>query len=150
MSGISYDMVIVGGGLGGCALAKAMAERGARVLVLEREKQFRDRVRGEGLAAWGSADAQRLGLYRLLLETCALETRWIIGFGPDRDFMATTPAKLPALSFSHTRMQNAILGAAVAGGAEVLRATTVKSVIPGAQPSLQFENQGGFQTVSAA
>lgn len=33
----SYDIVTVGGGLGGCALAKVMAEAGARVLVVERE-----------------------------------------------------------------------------------------------------------------
>jgi len=39
---MDYDIVLVGGGLGGSALAKAMAERGARILVLEREKQFRD------------------------------------------------------------------------------------------------------------
>src|SRR5216117_2740321 len=37
-----YDIITVGGGLGGSVLAKAMAEQGKRVLVLEREKQFRD------------------------------------------------------------------------------------------------------------
>jgi flavin-dependent dehydrogenase len=35
-----YDIITVGGGLGGAALARAMAEHGARVLVVEREKQF--------------------------------------------------------------------------------------------------------------
>ena len=43
----TYDILTVGGGLGGATLAKVMAEHGARVLVLEREKQFKDRVRGE-------------------------------------------------------------------------------------------------------
>jgi choline dehydrogenase-like flavoprotein len=38
----TYDIITVGGGLGGSTLAKVMAERGARVLVLERERQFRD------------------------------------------------------------------------------------------------------------
>jgi menaquinone-9 beta-reductase len=38
-----YDLVTVGGGVGGAALAKAMAERGHRVLVIEREVQFKDR-----------------------------------------------------------------------------------------------------------
>jgi flavin-dependent dehydrogenase len=41
-----YDIITVGGGLGGATLAKAMVENGARVLVLERERQFKDRVRG--------------------------------------------------------------------------------------------------------
>jgi flavin-dependent dehydrogenase len=56
-----YDIITVGGGLGGAALAKAMAERGCRVLVLERETRFKDRVRGEWLAPWGVAEAQTLG-----------------------------------------------------------------------------------------
>ena len=66
MASGTYDIITVGGGLGGAALAKAMAEHGARVLVLEREKQFKDRVRGESLAPWGVAETQALGLYDLL------------------------------------------------------------------------------------
>ena len=42
----SYDIITIGGGLGGAALAKVMADYGARVLVLESETRFRDRVRG--------------------------------------------------------------------------------------------------------
>ena len=49
-----YDIITVGGGLGGSAIAKAMAEHGARILVLEREKQFRDRVPGEGMSPGGA------------------------------------------------------------------------------------------------
>src|SRR5258707_5281480 len=48
--------------LGGSALGKAIAERGARVLVLERDKQFRDRVRSKYLSPWGVAEVGRLGL----------------------------------------------------------------------------------------
>ena len=48
-----YDLITVGGGRGGASLAKAIAEHGARVLVLERETQFKDRVRGEALVSWG-------------------------------------------------------------------------------------------------
>jgi flavin-dependent dehydrogenase len=50
---MDYDLITVGGGLAGAALAKALAERGARVLVLERETRFRDRVRGEAMHPWG-------------------------------------------------------------------------------------------------
>ena len=42
-----YDVITVGGGLAGAGLAKVLAERGVRVLVIEREIAFRDRVRGE-------------------------------------------------------------------------------------------------------
>jgi menaquinone-9 beta-reductase len=124
----SYDIVVVGGGLGGSALAKAMAERGARVLVLEREKQFRDRVRGEELLPWGGAEAKRLEIYDLLRDSCAFEKRWSLGFGPDRDFVTTTPHNLPLLTFYHPAMQEVMLRAASAAGAEVRRGATVTSV----------------------
>jgi 2-polyprenyl-6-methoxyphenol hydroxylase-like FAD-dependent oxidoreductase len=72
MADDSYDIVIGGGGLGGSALAKVMAENGKRTLVLEKETQFRDRVRGEGLVPWGGAEAEQLGCYRLLCDSCAM------------------------------------------------------------------------------
>ena len=63
MASNSYDIITVGGGLGGSALAKVMAEHGARVLVVEREKRFKDRIRGEFFAPWGVAETQALSLY---------------------------------------------------------------------------------------
>jgi menaquinone-9 beta-reductase len=45
----TYDLITIGGGLAGSTLAGAMAERGFRVLVLERDTHFKDRIRGEGL-----------------------------------------------------------------------------------------------------
>lgn len=78
----SYDLIIVGGGLAGSSLAKAMAEAGASVLVLERERQFRDRVRGEGMHPWGVTEARALGLYEPLLASCAHEVRY---WGRSRD-----------------------------------------------------------------
>src|SRR5271154_6535445 len=68
-----YDIITVGGGIAASTLAKAMAERGARVLVLEREKQFKDRVRGEAVVSWGVAEAKELGICDLLKEKCAHE-----------------------------------------------------------------------------
>jgi menaquinone-9 beta-reductase len=44
---MDHDIITMGGGIAGAALAKAMAERGRRVLVLERDTEFKDRVRGE-------------------------------------------------------------------------------------------------------
>ena len=59
MSGVpvsSVDVVAVGGGVAGCALAAVLAEAGMAVLVLERETVFRDRVRGEWIPPWGVSE----------------------------------------------------------------------------------------------
>jgi len=91
-----YDVITVGGGLGGAALAKMLAENGLRVLVTEREVEFKDRIRGETMAPWGVAEAQNLGLYGRLRETCAHEQPFIHIIGtPRRDFRTTTANASP-------------------------------------------------------
>ena len=61
-----------------------MAEHGTRVLVIEREAQFHDRIRGEVLSSWGVAETQALGLYALLRNTCAHESpRFGTYLGPE-------------------------------------------------------------------
>ncbi|MBV8717173.1 MAG: FAD-dependent monooxygenase, partial [Chloroflexi bacterium] len=55
------DAVIVGGGIGGSALATVLARNGLAVTVLEQQRTYADRVRGEYMAAWGVEIAQRLG-----------------------------------------------------------------------------------------
>ena len=120
MASGTYDIITVGGGLGGAALAKTMAEHGARVLVLEREKQFKDRVRGEGLVPWGVVETQALGLYELFRTTCAHELPQFgfsagLGSGEPRDLIATTPQRLPCFSFYHPAMQEVLLHAATDG-----------------------------------
>ena len=56
-----YDIITVGGGLGGSTLAKAMAERGARVLVVERERHFKDRGAWRGDAPLGGRGGAHAG-----------------------------------------------------------------------------------------
>jgi len=69
----SFDLLIVGGGLAGASLGRSMALAGFRVLIIEKELKFRDRIRGEILLPWGSVEAKDLGIYDILLETCAQE-----------------------------------------------------------------------------
>ena len=68
MTSESPDIVIVGGGIGGGALASVLARDGIKIVVLERETVFPDRVRGEWIAPWGVAEAKRLDLLNLLRE----------------------------------------------------------------------------------
>ena len=126
-----YDIVTVGGGLAGTALAKSMAERGASVLVLEKEPMFKDRVRGEMLAPWGAAEARELGLLDLLKEHCAHEVPFVeMGTGP-RNLATTTRQLLPGVTFAHQEMQETILQAAETAGAEIRRGITVERIEKG-------------------
>ena len=63
----TYDLIIVGGGIGGSALAQVMARSGRSVLLLEQSDVYQDRVRGEWIAPWGVDEVKRVGLYELLV-----------------------------------------------------------------------------------
>lgn len=56
------DVVIVGAGVAGCAAAKAFADQGRRVVVIERQLSQNDRFVGELLQPGGVQALERLGL----------------------------------------------------------------------------------------
>jgi 2-polyprenyl-6-methoxyphenol hydroxylase-like FAD-dependent oxidoreductase len=119
-----------------------MAERGSKVLVLEQERCFHDRIRGEYLCPWGVAEAKELGILELLRHNCATDLPWAeLGFGP-RNLVETTPQQLPGLSFSHPEMQEALLAAAEDAGAEVRRGVTVQAIEANKQPVVITETNG--------
>jgi len=149
MNSSQFDLVTVGGGLGASALAIAMARQGARVLILEKESRFRDRVRGESLAPWGVAEAQELGVADLLLKSCAKELPFVeMGFGP-RNFIETTPQKVASFSFCHPEMQETLLAEAERAGAEVRRSSTVQGIEPRANPSVVITRNGKEERIAA-
>src|SRR5437764_2234387 len=93
---MSNDVIIVGGGLAGSALAAQLAQHGCSTLVIERETTFKDRVRGENILPWGVAAARRLGIFDTLRGAGGHEARWwnvyVMGDPmPPRDLRATTP-----------------------------------------------------------
>jgi 2-polyprenyl-6-methoxyphenol hydroxylase-like FAD-dependent oxidoreductase len=146
-----YDVITVGGGLGGSALAKVLAENGKRALVVEREVDFKDRVRGETLLPWGAAEARRIGLYDHLCRTCAREQPFLhmLGMGAPRDLRATTPQGLPSLNFYHPAMQEAVLESALKAGAEVWRGGTVRDIRPGTPPVAAVAYEGAVRNLTA-
>ena len=101
-----YDLAIAGGGLGGAALAKSMADRGARVLVIEHERQFKDRVRGEMMSPWGYAEANALGVAECLgdkatgLATGMLSAGWIFMPSPSECSIAKSPTPHRSISLA--------------------------------------------------
>ncbi len=154
MANSTYDIITVGGGLGGSALARAMAARGARVLVLEREKQFKDRVRGEFMAPWGVAEARELGIDQLLRDSCAQglpyeQTQIGSVRAERRDLRTTTPQGVAILSVYHPAMQEVLLQAAADAGAEVRRGVIARDIKRDGFPTVLVEQDGHSEEVQA-
>jgi len=151
------EVVIVGGGIGGSALATVLAGAGISTLVLEKSAVHLDHVRGEWLAPWGVAETQRLNLYDTLIAAGGHHLGEHIGFGDDVD---ETTARAEALNFAafegagfkpplcmrHPDMCNLLNATAVKGGATLLREVSDVRVIAGASPEVHFRHDGrGWQ-----
>jgi 2-polyprenyl-6-methoxyphenol hydroxylase-like FAD-dependent oxidoreductase len=149
----TFDLIIVGGGLGGCSLGAYLARHGADVLILERESVYRDRVRGEGIFPWGCVEAKRLGIYDQLLATCAREVPFwgrtvVDGPSAKRDLRATTPSGLGCLNFLHHEMQQELAQMAVDAGATLRMGAEVFDVAPGVSPCARYRWNGEEHTAS--
>ena len=154
MAAVSYDIVIIGGGVGGSALAKAMAEAGYQVLVLERETEFRDRVRGEAIMPWGVVEAEALGIRDAIASSGGHELPWWNTYqgsnrAGHRDLVATTRAKAPVLACYHPLMQQALIEAAAAAGAKVSRGARVLGVKTNGTPQVTAETSQGREDFRA-
>ena len=152
-----YDLIIIGGGIGGSALAAGMAAHGARALVLEAEEAFRDRVRGEALMPWGVAEAKLLGLEEALESAGANPlTFWDSHQGSERsshrDLARTTRVKEPVMACFHPALQTALLQHTQESGAEVWRGARVSGLVAGTEsavPTVSGERNGKEFNLSA-
>ena len=143
---MTYDVIVAGGGVAGASLAQRMARNGARVLVAEREAEFRDRIRGECLQPWGVGEARLLGVAETL-RGCANEMRWVHQIingqqAMKRDFVATTPQATGMWAFYHPIAQEKLLAEAATAGAEVRRGAVVTHIFPGDKTKVRIAQDG--------
>lgn len=125
------DVVVVGGGIAGSALATVLARNGREVLVLERQTTYRDKVRGEGVALWGVAELLRLGLEDVFLAAGGSYVTRVVPYDevthPAEAEAAAAPLDqlLPGvpgvLDVGHPEASEALAQAANAAGATVIR-----------------------------
>jgi len=89
------DVVVVGGGIAGSALATVLARDGYEVLVLERQTTYRDKVRGETISCWGVAELLRLDLEKPLLDAGGSYADRFVGFDETIDPADAEAAAVP-------------------------------------------------------
>ena len=154
------DVVIVGGGIAGSAIATALAPAGVDVLLLERQVQYRDRVRGEYLQPWGVAEAQRLGVEQTLLDAGGGYTTRLATYGEDVDPDVAETMALPldmlipgvsgGLNVGHPQASEALSSLAAERGATSLRGVgdvEVDAGGAGGSPSVRYELDGNVEDV---
>ena len=153
----TYDLIIVGGGIGGSALAIVMAQAGKSVLLLEQSEVYEDRVRGEWIAPWGVAEVQRLGLYDLLMSAGGHHVTRHVTYDETVEPSVAEAGALPLgmfkrgvpgpLCLRHPLHCQTLFDAAQAAGAVGLRGVRVTEIAAGDDPCVVYERDG--ETVQA-
>ena len=148
----TYDVVIVGGGIAGGALAAVLARSGIAVAVLERDPVPLDRVRGEFMAPWGVAELKRLGLLETLAAAGGVFTKRSIPYDENTpgnsalpfavDLSAILPDVPGPFCMSHPAMCATLAAAAEAAGATVLRGVEKIDLLAGSPPTVSFSRDG--------
>lgn len=150
---VSPEVVIIGAGIGGSALATVLARAGIAVTILEKSLVHIDHVRGEWIAPWGVAETQRLGLYETLIAAGGHHLARHISYGDDiaaktaesqlLDLTAFENAGFkPPLCMRHPEMCDLLNAEAIKSGAELLRGTTELQVVAGSAPEVRFRHDG--------
>ena len=151
------EIVIVGGGIAGAALATALARAGVATLVLEKSCVHEDRIRGEFLVPWGVVEAKEHGVLDVLF---AAGAHWITRSAPYAEGVAPDTARsrmidmsgfvngVPgAMTFGHPAACQAPDDAATRAGTSVLRGVERVEVTTGSPPSVTFTLNGSHHTL---
>jgi len=143
------DLIIIGAGIAGGSLATVMAREGANVLVLERQRRYRDHVRGELLWPWGVQLAQRLALETVFLDAGALVVRWMDSYDegsnrPARDDAGSVLGGVGgSVNLAHPTACAALLDSATSAGADIRLGVRDVLLSTGARPSVRWVDSDG-------
>jgi 2-octaprenyl-3-methyl-6-methoxy-1,4-benzoquinol hydroxylase len=119
---VSWDVLIIGGGVGGLAAALAFSRHGLRVLVLERRSGPGNVNRGDSLLPAVTAHLRRWGALDFVHAAGARPVSRLQVFERGRALLdAPLQASAPYLVLPHPHIERALAAAALAGGNVDLR-----------------------------
>src|SRR5580704_7159179 len=117
-------VLIVGGGVAGCAASIALARKGRSVTLIEREPAPRHKVCGEFLSGEALEDLHALGIDVTSLGAVPIE---YVRLAAARR-AAEAPLPFPAASLTRKALDTALIAAATAAGVRVKRGCSVQSL----------------------
>ena len=118
------EVLILGGGVAGCAAAIALARKGRGVTLIEREPTPRHKVCGEFLSGEALEDLYALGIDVATLGAVPIE---FVRLAAARR-AAEAPLPFPAASFTRKALDTALIAEAIAAGASVERGRSVQTL----------------------
>lgn len=118
------DVLIIGGGVAGCAASIALARNGRSVTLIEREPHPRHKVCGEFLSGEALEDIHTLGIDVVSLGAVPID---YVRLAAARR-AATAPLPFPAKSLTRKALDTALIAEAVAAGVHVERGRGVQSL----------------------
>jgi flavin-dependent dehydrogenase len=121
---LQEEVLILGGGVAGCAASIALARKGRRVTLIEREPTPRHKVCGEFLSGEALEDLHALGIDVVALG--AIPISYVRLAAAKR--AAEAPLPFPAASLTRKTLDTALIAEAIAAGVRVKRGHSVQSL----------------------
>lgn len=119
------EILIIGGGVAGCAAAIALARRGRNVTLIEREPTPRHKVCGEFLSGEALEDLHALGIDVTSLGAVPID---YVRLAAARR-AATAPLPFPAKSLTRKSLDTALIAEAIRSGVRVELGRSVQSLL---------------------
>jgi flavin-dependent dehydrogenase len=123
---VQDEILILGGGVAGCAAAIALARKGRRVTLIEREATPRHKVCGEFLSGEALEDLHLLGIDVTSLGAVPIQ---YVRLAAARR-AAQAPLPFSAASLTRKALDTALIAEAIAAGVRVERGRSVQALAP--------------------
>ncbi|WP_188311940.1 NAD(P)/FAD-dependent oxidoreductase [Salinarimonas soli] len=131
------EIAVIGGGPAGSIAACALARAGRRVVLLEREREPRHKICGEFVSIEAQGALAQVGIDPAALGGAPIDmVRLVHG-----ESAAESPLPFRAYGFTRRRLDEALLDAARAHGAEVIRGASVRR-LHAADDGFRIEAEG--------